>query len=118
MMAEYATATSGRGVDLKPGQLWRWNFAVGDGTWFFQKVTSDARFQFMNGTYVALNNHDTFTVVALDDPGPYEMRFPGLNDLGQIVSEPPKRWHVVLCQFGLVWVEHQQFSFAELLGDA
>lgn len=57
-------------------------------------------------------------LVSLDDPGPYEMKLPkGFNDIGQIVYEPVRRWHVGLSKGNLFWIEHIWFEQAELVID-
>jgi hypothetical protein len=57
-------------------------------------------------------------MVTVDDAGPYQMSLPMINDIGQMVSEPVKRWHVVLVAKDLVWIEHTWLEQAELLADA
>lgn len=109
-------------IAIRPGQLWRWNFEVKDGTWFFEVVTSSSRNGFLTDQqHVIIKRGDTFTVTACDDPGP--ARIPGMDlpmlDVSGFMSpaQPPKRWHVVLLGGKLVWIDHESFEQAELITD-
>lgn len=102
----------------KPGQLWAWQFPYKDGSWPFQRVTSEARHVAFSGGYVNLKRGSTFVIVVIDDSGPYVLSLPKINDIGQIVVEPHKRWHVAMACGGLIWVEHGWLEYAELITDA
>ena len=105
-------------VELRPGQLWRWAFSHNDGTWPFQRVTTEGRHVWFAGGHIMMKRGDVFTMVTVNDPGPYQMNLPKINDIGQVVSDPPKRWHVVLVAKDLVWIDHEWLEQAELLVDA
>lgn len=106
------------GRELRPGQLWQWKFAVGDGWWVLQKVTEHGRYAPDAGNFKVIYRDNIFTLVTLDDPGPYELPpINGLNDVGQYVTHPRKLWHVVLLGDSLVWMEHKHFEQAILLRD-
>ncbi len=101
-----------------PGQLWRWDFSVGDGSWFGQRVTDEARFEpSFDGTAVILRD-DTFVIVVVDDPGPYEQP-DYLSSVYDPASTSPgmvaKRWHVALLNHALVWIEDGWLQHCELL---
>jgi hypothetical protein len=71
---------------------------------------------------VTLKRGDVFTVVSLDDPGPYQLpvRLPITDADGWDNFETaavPFRWHVVLIRDALVWIDHTSFECAELLRD-
>lgn len=104
--------------NLKPGQLWRWNFLVNDGSWLFQRVSTEGRTSVFADGWHFMKRGDVFTVVTVDDPGPYDMRLPKVDDYGMVSYDPPKRWHVVLFQGTLLWFDHECFSQAELVTDA
>lgn len=106
--------------NVVPGQLWRWAFTVGDGSWFSQRVTDEARFEPSTDGLAVILLDDTFVVVVVDDPGPYRMPdYSTLYDPVVAVSTvSPKRWHVVLLDHALVWVEDGWFEQCELLCDA
>ena len=119
-MGSSATSTTvvpSVGRELVPGQLWQWQFGVGDGWWASQKVTEAGRYMNDLG-YETMKRGDVFTVVTLDDPGPYQLpQINGLNDIGQYVTQPKKLWHVVLFKDALIWMEHDHFEQAILLRD-
>lgn len=105
-------------TDPKPGQLWRWMFALGEGWWPMQPVTSEGRISPAVAGFIFLKSGDVFTVVTLDDPGPYELHVPSLDNYYKPASMSPfKRWHVVLVGDKLVWFSHALFAQAELLSD-
>ena len=60
---------------------------------------------------------DVFTMITVNDTGPYQMNLARVNDIGQIVVDPVKRWHVVLVAKDLVWVDHTWLEQAQLIVD-
>jgi len=112
-------------MQIKPGQLWRWEFQVNDGWWMFSTVTSSARENFLDYTQeqVMIKRGDTFVVIVPDDPGPAMVpgsNIPMLDEGGLMTSpaQPPKRWHVVMLHGKLVWMDHEDFNQAQLVTDA
>ncbi len=87
-------------IDVRPGQLWSWNFNVGTGWWTFEIVSEAARkFRSYLGTYMALQNQDRFIIVAVDDPGPSKpFGHTLVDEMGHIQVEPIERWHVAMAQ--------------------
>jgi len=71
-----------------------------------------------SGGYKMISRDDVFTIVFVDDQGPYELPVFNMNDLGVWTRTPSmKRWHVVLFKDSLVWFQHDWFQRAELLKD-
>lgn len=107
-------------VNLRPGQLWRWKFSVGEGQWPTARVSDCARNEFTGSPFVLFKRDDVFTVVTLDDAGPYYVYLQSMADahLEYGVIQTPRRWHVVLLNDALVWFEHPWFEQAELVTDA
>lgn len=112
-------------LHIKPGQLWQWCFTVGDeGTWFFEPVTEERRVSFVSVSDAGIKTikrGDKFLVIAVDDPGPAQVPgsdIPMLDEMGYMVSpaQPPKRWHVAMLNDCLVWIDHDSFNHAELIG--
>jgi len=109
-------------TELRPGQLWQWNFSFGDGTWWFTPVTEAGRTTPDWGRRVTMKRGDMFTLVTLDDPGPYELpTMPTFDDAGNILPAMEiklrARYDVVLVGDTLVWFEHDNFEHSELLTD-
>lgn len=102
-------------VCLKPGQLWVWDFTVGeDGFWPTNRVTSDARALIASSLHVViLHRGDLFTIVTLDQTGPIE-RYVTFDENGAQVA---KRYHVVLLRDTLVWFEHSWIEVCKLVAD-
>jgi hypothetical protein len=91
-----------------PGQLWFWNFDLGESTWWpAQRVSEAARDTFMVNEIEYLHLGDTFVMVSVDDPGPFEFKLPDFNEDGTLRPEQtPRRWHVILLHGSLVWLDH------------
>jgi hypothetical protein len=102
--------------------MWTWCFQVGDGTWFFEPVTAERRATFIpagDACIVAVKRGDSFVIVATDDEGPAQPpNVPIIDEWGYMQSpaQPPKRWHVALLHDKLVWIDHDSFDHAELVG--
>ena len=109
-------------IHVKPGQLWQWCFTVGDGTWFFEPVTDQRRESFVpvqDVGIVTVKRGDHFMVVATEDAGPAQPpNVPIIDEWGvmQSPAQPPKRWHVAMLHDTLVWIDHDCFNNAELIG--
>lgn len=101
--------------DVRPGQLWQWQFNVGTGWWSFRRVTSKARLSFVHVSSVFMNRGDVFTIVATEDDGPFQLHVHSVTE--GLVYSPPKRWHVVLIGDTLAWIEHPWLEQCELLTD-
>lgn len=99
-----------------------WAFTVNDGTWFFEPVTEQRRETFVPVQDVGIQvikRGDRFMVVAVDDPGPAQPpNVPIIDEWGvmQSPARPPQRWHVALLNDCLVWIDHDNFQHAELIG--
>lgn len=104
-------------TDPVPGQLWVWCFEVQDGSWPVQWVTTASRENPFAGNVEIIKRGNVFTVVAVDDPGPKDYDVPLLDSDGMLVTEPPKRWHVVLLKGVLCYMRHDWLSVSELVND-
>lgn len=108
-----ATGDGATVAEPVPGQMWRWTFTAGDGSWMCEPVTESRRSD-LTGGIVFVKRDDVFTVIMLDDPGPFEV--PTTVELnGCLVSRAHKRWHVVLLDGRLVWFEHEWFEQARFV---
>jgi hypothetical protein len=100
--SQYWTPT--KTLDLKPGQLWKWNWRVGDGSWIFEIVTAARR---LSPTIIAsatMKMNDTFMLVSTDDEGPW-----GFN--------PHHDWVVALHRDVLIWMRRPDLLCALLIED-
>lgn len=93
--------------EIRPGQLWIWRLAVGDGTYFFEQVTEERRINYALAGIIPIKRGDNFIIVSTDDDGP---------------AQPPnvpavKRWHVALLHGTLVWIDHDSFYSAKLIAE-
>ncbi len=109
-------------ASLKPGQMWRWEFAVGEGDargwWPATRVTSEGRHSFVVATHF-VKYGDTFTIVTVDDEGPYDLMgtVPTLDENGLVQSPPVKTYFVALHNGVLVWFEHEWLEQCKLIQD-
>jgi hypothetical protein len=84
------------------GELWRWEFSVGDGTWMLQAVSARAREEWWyNYDTVIVKQGDVLLVMSLDDVGPAQL--PDVRGFEEKQSAK-KRWLVALVHDRLVWV--------------
>lgn len=105
--------------NLRPGQLWVWNFSVNDGTWFFARVTTDSleRNAWFSDGHIILKRGDLFMFVSLNDPGLEETELPVFGNTSQIIYEPVRLWHVCLSKNNLFWIDRDWFEQAKLVAD-
>lgn len=92
-----------------PGQLWTWEFEVGDGAWFLSKV-SDKRQNnpWSTGSVIGIRRGETFIVVSTNDSGP--------SIIPDIVDDCClEQFHVILINNFLAWMPHDLFKFATLV---
>lgn len=82
----------------------------------FQRVTTAGRDQVDSSVDIACKG-DLFTVMVVDDPGPYEVPDFRLDENGGMVTSTRHRWHVVLLRDTLYWFRHDWFETSELLAD-
>ena len=82
----------------------------------FQRVTTVGRDQFDSSVDIACKG-DLFTVMVVDDPGPYEVPDFKFDENGGMVTPTRHRWHVVLLRDTLYWFRHDWFETSELLCD-
>lgn len=111
--------------DPIPGQMYAWEFTVGDGSWPIEYVTEERRHSYAVGRYGMLKRGDAFTVVSTDDAGPYDLDNMGWLRGSQLIDDfdvpavdisfPPKRWHVALHGGTLFWLEHSLLLCSRLL---
>ena len=110
-------------MNLKPGQLYVWAFTVGDGTWWLDLVTEEARTTMVLRESVFVKRGDQIMLVTVDDPGPFEhTMYETANLMSSEFSDPidkpeKKRYHVALCRNQLIWISEDRFSFMELISD-
>ena len=117
--------------DLRPGQLWRWDFAVGDDGWrMLELVSEERRTGLVTPNTVFLRRGTVFTVIVVDDPGPFDPNF-GVVTGRLAVHDDPRTvqalwtpeptapcWHVVLVDGQLAWMKGPDFDRASLVGDS
>lgn len=114
MDARLVQATEGRHLTrIVPGQMWMWDFKVAEGWWPLEAVTEERRVGY-NARNIIIHRGLTFTVISLDDPGPFEVV--GIDEDG-MVSNKPTRWHVVLVKDTLAWMRHDDFGVSKLIKD-
>lgn len=113
-------------IIVRPGQLWRWTFSVGDGSWLFENVSEerrrDAPHSWSGNNSTIVHTSDLFTVISVDDPGPCVhpqldtvINVDSCNYVLEKLIKPPARWHVAMLFGTLVWIEHHWFNEAELI---
>lgn len=106
---------------LRPGQLWRWDFDVGKddttkGWWPANRVTTEGRYT-LSTAFVIIKYGDLFTIVTVDDSGPYDIRVPSFEDDGSMRYPTPKTYFVALHDGVLVWFEHNWLEQCKLIQD-
>lgn len=97
---------------VKPGQMWRWDFQLFDGVWFLGVVSSEAK---LNGNIkmAEIRRGETFVVVATDDEGPAILVF---DENGLMAPRPMH--HVVMLRGTLVWIKPDEFDSCSLVKEA
>ena len=114
-------------LDLIPGQMYAWHGIGTIKTWLITYVTEEGRTVWIGGRHGFINAGDLFTVVSLDDEGPYDG--PDFGDSFVQVSNPPsnaplvarkvnKRWHTALLHDAIFWLDHELLETSELVSDA
>lgn len=78
--------------EILPGQLWRWNFTVGDGSWFLTIINEKSRTHIVGDT-VLIQRGDVLLVVSQprSGEGPY--------------GYETSHWLTALFKDRLVWVK-------------
>jgi hypothetical protein len=87
------------------------------GWWPATRVTSDGRYQITNA-FVILKYGDVFTIVTVNDEGPYDIRVPSFEDNGTMRYPTPKTYFVALHNGVLIWMEHNWLEQCTLIEDA
>jgi hypothetical protein len=86
--------------------------------WLIQIVTAEARVDEFDGKYATIKCNDTFTIISTDDAGPYMLFVPQYDEIGRVINVPNnKRWHVVLLNGVMHWLDHELLQFSRLVSD-
>jgi hypothetical protein len=108
---------------LKAGQLWLWDFSFttkkadkDEGWWLAMRVTDEGRNCYSNAA-IQLKRGDVFTVVTVDDPGPYRLLTAPIHFNDGWETYPAPRYHVVILGESLLWFQHDWFEVCKLLAD-
>ena len=103
-----AARTTSNIVEITPGQLWSWSFAVGDGTWLIEKVNDSRRNNsYYSGAHVIIRRGDTFVIIATNVGAP-------LNSITQI-AYMQKPYCIALLHGNLVWMDSNIFELSTLI---
>jgi len=108
-----------RTIRFAPGQLWQWALKECKGFWAWQRVTERARQQIDLYNVDVVHNGDLFTVIAVDDPGPFVLSETTYDICGNCVIVQPitRPWHIVALRGALCWFRQDWSQHAELLAD-
>jgi hypothetical protein len=111
---------------VTPGQLWRWNFNGGDGT-FYLEIVSDARRTnaWVPTGNVMITRRELLFIVSVNDEGPltyddmtsheHSMWSQGYTYNGDALNN----WIVCLFRAKLVWLKNEWLmNCCELIGNA
>ena len=123
---------SNRARRVTPGQLWRWNFNGGDGT-FYLEIVSDARRinAWVSNGNVMITRRELLFIVSVNDEGPltyndmtchvddssheHSIWSQGYTYSGDLLS----KWVVCLFNTKLVWLKNEWLmNCCELIGNS
>lgn len=107
---------------VRPGQLWLWDFHLRDvGTWFLDIVSENRRSGYLDvNNVVAIVRGNVFLIVTIDDRGPMQVPdYQTFYESGTAINtKRGKRWHVVLLNNRLAWMDHEHLDVCQLIGQA
>lgn len=104
-------------IKIEVGQMWKWNFNVGEGWWLLQAVSDAARREWKPNDNEVIRKNDVFIVVCTDDSGPapaMKENWDQATETWTLISKPA-RHHVVLFHDRLVWIKHSDLSICKLV---
>jgi hypothetical protein len=96
--------------------MYVFDFKVGMSGWPIEYVTEERRHNLVGNAAGFLRDGQIFTIVIVDDPGPFDFPFVKVQDVDGIIRHSdgsdykqvkPKRWHVALLGDRLFWLNHE-----------